>query len=81
MIAENGFKYSDTSSNDDVICDIFHDGRRLPSNEGQQDGGFVEIPEEEKFPPGCRRRAHVSEKVSVRVPEDAVKTENHLWNQ
>lgn len=39
---------------------------------------FVEVPEEEEFPPAGRGGADVTEKVDAGVPEDAVEAQHHL---
>ena len=65
-------------AHDDVIADILHDGGGLPGDEGQQHGGFVQVPEEEQLSSWRRGAAHVTKQVGWWVPEHTVKAQHHL---
>lgn len=77
---KDSLHHHQASAYDDIITDIFHDGRCLPSDQGQQNGCLVEVPEQEQLPSACRRAPYVAKQVSTWVPEDTVKTQDHLMS-
>ena len=48
-VAEDAFEDGDAATDDDVIRDVLHDGGGLSSDEGQQNGSLVQVPEQEKL--------------------------------
>ena len=67
---KNAFKDGDASTNDDVIGDVLHDSSSFTGNKSEENGGFVEIPEEEKFTSRRSCASDVSKQVACVVPEN-----------
>ena len=77
-VAEDSLENGDAASDNDVIGNIFHDGRSLASHKGQEDGSLVQVPEEEELTATGSRRAHVTKQAGVGVPKDSIKAQNNL---
>lgn len=65
-------------ADDDIIGDVFHDGCSFSSDQSQQDGSLVEVPEEEQFAAASRRATDMAEEVGLRIPEDPLEAQHDL---
>lgn len=77
-VAKYPLKNGYAPSNDDIVGDVFHDGGCFPSDQRQEYGSMVEIPEEKEFTSAGCRAAHVSEEVRVGIPEYPVEAQYDL---
>ena len=75
-------QHSNGTSYNDFIWHIFQLIGSLTSNKCNKNRWLVQIPEEEKLSAICCCTSNMAEKICVGIPENSIKTENHLqWTK